>query len=288
MAVVSSGSAQDSKSFKLATGPLKMKDVLINPTLQELNDYGVAFKEEPNYLVDDQERGKGVVITIWAKVDPSNFNAEDANALGEYQISQRIYLFNSKKVSQGGKPQFVNKYGDTTYAENIDLVPDWFKTDKMREAYQGEDQLLTFIKTWGDLRQNKKTGVKDECFLETIPAICNGDFSELKELEGFFKTHKFIGLVGLKDKGDNKFVPVIYGKEYWRVYSIGIWDKDKNATIPFEVGLPVLLSDSSKSFNKADIITYVPKIWDSSELKSVQPDSEDAPQQGQPQTEDLF
>lgn len=279
MAVVSSGSAQDSKSFKLATGPLKMKDVLINPTLQELNDYGVAFKEEPNYLVDDQERGKGVIITIWAKVDPSNFNAEDANALGEYPTSERIYLFDSVRTAQDGKIQYTNKFGMFSFAADKNSLPEWFSKDGLREAFVGEEQLMKFVKAWGDVRKN------DECTLDSIKEICKGNFAELKDMEQAWKTHKFIWVVGLKDRGENKFSSVVYNKEYWRVYSTGVYINKENKT--FEAGLKEFMEQPYSDFNKADIITYVPKIWDSGELKSVQPDSEDIPQ-GQPQTEDLF
>jgi len=267
MAVVSSGSAQDSKGFKLATGPLKFKDVLICPTLQELNDYGVGFKEEPTYLVDDQERGKGVILNIWAKVDSSNFNAEDANSLGEYPIVERIYLFNNPKVGQSGSRQFTNKFGIFTYAADESSVPTWFSKEGLRPAIEGEEQLMKFIKAWGDVRR------EDECTLDTLDKICQGDFAELKEMEQAWKTHKFIWIVGLKDKGDNKFVPVVYNKEYWRVYSTGVYFNKKN--VSFKTGLKEYFEQPYSEFNRADIITYEPKIWNSSDLKSAQPTPDD-------------
>ncbi len=271
MAVVSSGSGQDNKSFKLATGPLKKHSVLICPTLQELNAYGVAWKEEPNYIAEDKGdgRGKGVIITIWAKTDPSNFNAEDANTLGDSPVRERIYLYNVPYTSQNGNFEFINKYGKFCYASSEETIPEFFNKDGLRKTIIGEKQLMLFIQAWADVRFDRKKNIGDECQLETIDAICNGDFTELKELEKTLKAKKFIWVEGLKDGGDDKFSPVVYSKEYYRIYSKGVYLD--NVAIPFKTGLKQLFETQYKEFNKADIITYEPKIWNSSDLKSAQP-----------------
>lgn len=271
MAVVTSGTGQESTGgFGKVTGFLKVKDVLINPTKEELVDYGVNWRE-PNYFYEDPNRGKAAVVEAFFKVDESNFN-KDSNAPKNIIMSTGFYMFPVIKTSQSGKTQFINKYGSFVYADDVDSLPSFFNREGVRPAYEGEEQLMTFLRAWGDVRN------KDEFCLDTIAEICKGNIDELKALQERYKTYKLKVLVGLQDRGEGKFNHVVYGKAFWRVYSTKIRVKvDGEWTdLPYQDALPVLLDEEYNDFKKADLLTFIPKVWTADELesRSVSPDPE--------------
>lgn len=267
MAVVSSGTGQESSgSFAKVTGFLKVKDVLINPTKEELEAYGVSWKE-PNYEFESSDRGKAQVIEFYFKVDESNFKKED-NAPKDVVLSTRMYLYPTKVVSQSGKKQYVNKYGKFAYAESVDAIYPNFSRDGIREAYDGEEGIINFLSAWGDTRKG------DELMLDTILDIAKGNITELKTLEKAWSTRKLKVLVGLKDLGDNKFVHVVYPKAYWRVFADSMLVKvdGENVFLKYQEALPMILDDEYGKFKAADVVTVEPKVWQQDQLESVQPD----------------
>lgn len=264
MAITSSGNAN---GIKLASGPLKVKDILINPTLKELQKYGVThIKDEQDYSVENEDRGKGVALTIWMKIDPVNFTED----FPEQPISHKFYLFDTPRVSQNGLIQWTNKFGNFTWAKDENSLHSSFKKDGLRKAGWGEEDLINFIKAWGNVKRD------DECQLETFDKIVTGDVSELKKIEKAWESHKLIAAVGLNDRGNDKFYMTVYPKSFWRhfVDKIRIKDGDEWVDKTFEEGLPILFNQDYSEFTKADKMSYVPKIWTLDELKSVEPTSE--------------
>lgn len=276
MAVVTSGTGQEaSGGFGKVTGFLKVKDILINPSKEELVDYGVTWRE-PNYSYDDPNRGKASIIEAFFKVDESNFNKAD-NAPKNIILSTSFYLFPKVKMAQSGKTQFVNKHGSFIYADDVNSFPSFYNSTGARPAYEGEEQLMEFLRTWGDVRKG------DEFSLDTIEEICNGNVKEVKDLEKHWDTHKLKVLVGLQDRGEGKFNHVVYNKFFWRVYSTKIRVKVDSewVDLPYQEALPIILEEEYNDFKKADLLTFVPKVWTADELEgnSVKPDT-DTPNKG--------
>lgn len=283
--ITSKGTGESNQGFKQVTGFLKVKDVLINPTLEELQAYGASYvKEEPKYLTEDTNgnRGKGVIITIYFKLDESNFPQEQINKI----LSHRIWIYQATRTAQSGKIQVVNKLGNFTWVESLDNIPSWFDSNGVREAKIGEEELTGFLKAWGDTRK------EDECQIESIAKLIGGDYSELKPLQEQWKTHKLKVLVGLNDRGNNNFNPVIYPKQFWRAYStnVSIKDADQWKYVPYEEGLKQILNQEHNEFTKADLLTFKPKIWKPEELVSAKPteDNEFVPTTGASEEEDVF
>ena len=265
MAVVTSGTGKESTGgFTRVTGLLKVKDVLINPSKKELEVYGVTWRE-PNYVTEDEQRGKGTIIEFYFKLDDSNFKAVD-NAPKNLILSTRMYLYPIVRKAQSGKLQFVNRFGAFSFADDEDSLPGWFDRDGVRPALEGEETLISFIKAWGDVRRG------DDCTLDTIDSIARGNVSELKQLEKVWDTHKLKVLVGLKDNGDDKFVQVVYPKEFWRVFTTKM--RVDGQDYDYKEALPLILSKDYSDFKQADVLTYEPKVWTQGELKSPQPDAE--------------
>lgn len=281
MAITTSGTGKESTGgFSRVTGLLKVKNVIVNPTKTELEAYGVSWRE-PNYEFEDSERGKAAIVEFYFKVDESNFKRED-NAPKDIILSTRFYLYPRAKVSQSGLTQYVNKFGSFTYAKDAEAVPSWFEKDGMREAFEGEEGLMNFIKAWGDVRRN------DECTLDSMADITKGDTKELKTIQKIWEDHKLKVLVGLKDAGDDKFNQVVYGKEYWRVFSNKLKLKGSDEWLDYKEAFPAYLEEEYRGFNQADVLTYEPKVWDVTTLKSVTPDSNPTPTTGSVSAAGLF
>lgn len=273
MAVTSSGSGSDNTSFVKISGIVKVKEVLVNPTLKELQDYGVNWlSQEPDYLLND-DNGKGIIITFYYRLDTSGLNSDLMKLLESVVLNHRNYVYNKVRYNNDGtKQQFINAFGQTTWAENEEAIPDTFNKEGMRPALVGEESLITSLKAWGDVRRS------DQCSIDTFPAIFKGNFTELKSLEKAWKTHKFKVLTGLKDKGEGKFSQVVYTRAFWRAYATTVRVRKDNiyADVPFIEGIPLLLSQEYNDF-KADYYTIPLKIWDMAELKSVTPDDDAVP-----------
>jgi hypothetical protein len=269
MAVTTSGSGQESTGgFVKVTGFLKVKDVIVNPNKEELVAYGITWKE-PNYEFQDSNRGKASIVDFYFRVDESNF-AKEANFPKNVILNTRVYLFPNIRKAQTGKTQYINKYGNFIYADSVDTISEKFDKEGLREAYDGEEQLISFIKAWGDMRKG------DSCTLDTMDQVVRGNITELKQLEKIWDTHKLKVLVGLVDSGDGKFQQAVYSREYWRVFTTKIGVKDAEGKTQFEdyvTAFPKFLAEERKDFTKADKLTFVPKIWNKEDLESVVPDA---------------
>lgn len=275
MAVVSTGSGSEGVGgFKKPTGLLKIKDVIINPTLKELNDYGINWViAEPDYSTKDDDGIRGNAITIYAKIDPTNFKAEDAKAMGQVIINHRFYVYDKvRQNNEKTKTQFINALGNTTWADSIDTLPEFFNKEGARPALIGEEAFVNFVKAWGDIRKD------NQCILDTFTngSIFDGNYTELKQLQVGFSNHKLKVLIGLKDAGDDKFYNVMYGKMFWRVFATKMKIKENGVWVDkeFSEAIPAMLSEQYMDFSRADDYTIAPVLWDNSQLKSPKPDAD--------------
>lgn len=273
MAVVSKGTGSDSLSFNKVTGILKVKDVIVNPTVEEAKKYGINWmNEEPEY-VKTTEKGKQLVITFFFKVDNDALPSNIAKGVGTVTLSHRVYVDDFARVSKDGRTEFINYKGSNLWGTTVQDLPNEFtEGNVVRPRYNGEEKLMDFLRAWGDVRGG------DVCVLDTIPQMFEGDFSELKALEKEWNTHKFKAWVGLKDSGDNKFNYVVYPKLFWRVYATNM--RLDKIDYSFKDGLKKYEEKDSYNRFKADIQSIEPKMWLANDLKSITPSPEpmEAPQ----------
>ena len=167
----------------LFTGIAPVSVVAVNPTLLELEELGINMKSEPEYSVtfSDQTYNK---VTFWVKHhDP------------EFLTRVEILVQPKVRVSKAGdKKMFTNNYAQITWAESDPSQKyDWYKSDGVREAYVGEDVLLSFLKAWANVAND------GECYLETVDEIVSGKVEELKQLVDVLKDNKLRVLLGVKD-----------------------------------------------------------------------------------------
>jgi len=193
MAIQSNASTEEVVgAIKTYSGLTNVKVIAVNPTMEELHALDIKVKSEPNYTVEfsGEEYNK---IIFWVANEDGNFKLE-------------ILMQNKPKVSQTGKHQWMNAIGQSTWSDDAPSY-DWWKTEGQRKAYTGEETLINFVKAWANVASG------DEVTFDTIPAIANGDLTEIKELAKVLANNETRVLIGVKD---DKYQQV-YTKYFGRV-----------------------------------------------------------------------
>ena len=216
------------KEVNMYTGVIPFKLVAFNPTEEELKAIGLNFA--PNdYISEDKfnEGHKQFAIALWLKNVKfiAKQNGEDVEVPeGSITTSLTFNISDEPTVSQNGKPLFVNKYGDTMYAESVDFIKqnyEWFDVEGIRPAHKGEGDLYMFLRAHANLNYSKDN--KDSNCLEDPKTL----FNDATFLKDYFKglmadkpLKYFYGLQSLKnagetDNGATKVRQVMY-KQYYQ------------------------------------------------------------------------
>jgi len=179
MAIQSNASTQEVMGgIKLYSGLSNFNVVAVNPTMEQLHAMDIKVKTEPNYFLELNGEDYFKVV-FWIKNDDLTTRLE-------------ILMQNKARVSQNGKNQWINKIGQSTWAEGEPSM-DWWKADGQRHCYVGEETLINFLKAWANVASG------DEVTLDTIDKIVKGDTSELSQLIAGLKDNQVRLLIGVKD-----------------------------------------------------------------------------------------
>lgn len=200
MAIASNNSEQEvagGGGVPLYVGIAPMQVVAVNPTMQELNDLGVAIKTEPEYLnvsIGGDEYNK---ITFWLKcIDP------------EFMTRFDVLVKPEARVSKSGKTQWVNSVGQFAYSENkASEQYEWFKDTGVRKAFVGEETLMDFIKAYANVANG------DECAFESYNDIAKGNVKEIRDLIKALNENRVRVLLGVKDEKYQQ----VYTKHFGRL-----------------------------------------------------------------------
>ena len=193
MAIQSNASTEEVVGgIKTYSGLTNVKVIAVNPTMAELHAMDINVKQEPNYKVSfsDQDYNK---VVFWLNNEDGNFKLE-------------VLMTNTPRVSQAGKHQWINAVGQSTWSTDAPSY-EWWKSEGQRKAYVGEETLINFVKAWANVASG------DEVSFDTMPAIANGDLSEIKELVKALSNNEARVLIGVKD---DKYQQV-YTKYFGRV-----------------------------------------------------------------------
>jgi hypothetical protein len=163
---------------KLYTGLTNMNIIMINPTLKELQDNDIKFKQDPEYFVEinDVEYFK---LTFWLKNE-------------DITVRMEVLLNNTFRQSKGGKYQWINNIGQDTWSEESPTY-EWWKTEGEHKAYSGEETLIKFMKAWANVASG------DEVSFDTIDKIVEGDVLEVQQLVSALKDNQVRVLLGAKE-----------------------------------------------------------------------------------------
>src|SRR3990167_590536 len=159
---------------KLYTGLCPMKIIAINPTKAQLSKLGIEFRNDPVYLIEDDAKQIKLRLDFYV-----------ANT--ELQLITKVSLWieNKLRIAKSGAFQWINAQAQNCFAEEADAYK-WFQHETARKAYVGEVDLHNLLKAWGNVAPS------DECKLETMDAILEGNIKELKALVQDLKDNEVV------------------------------------------------------------------------------------------------
>ena len=179
MAIQSNASTEEVVGgIKTFSGLTNVKVTAVNPTMAELHALDINVKQEPNYAVEFSGESYNKVV-FWLANEDGNFKLE-------------ILMQNKPKLSQNNKYQWMNAIGQSTWSEEAPSY-EWWKTEGQRKAYTGEETLINFTKAWANVASG------DEVYFDSMPAIADGNLTEIKALITSLQTNEVRVLIGVKD-----------------------------------------------------------------------------------------
>lgn len=208
--------SKQSEGRELYTGVCAFIIDAINPSMDTLKTLGYNVQQEPAYV--GEKEGKTTLRLDFYLSNPlAEIETPEGFAKKEIKAKYTIFLEDSEVVNKNGdKKQYINNYGQTTWVDSVDNLPDWFRKDGVRVCHKGEEQLITLLYKWLGLTQPFKDKEGDSCFLVTEwNKLVSGNIKELTELLPATKVkgNGIKVLLGVKE-GDKDGKPVYYQDVY--------------------------------------------------------------------------
>lgn len=183
------------KEFSLYTGVTKMKVLAINPNLEELQELGFNFQQEPEYAGQTDEGADKVRLDF---------------ILGNEFTKAKVSFFLQNTPSKGstsGKFEFINNFCKSSWGTSLEEVLQregkggmkFFKPNGARVALVGEVSLMAFLCDW------LNTSPEDEVTLDTLKKIIKGDVKELKEYLNAAKNNEVYVLITATENNDKYY-----------------------------------------------------------------------------------
>ena len=206
----------------------------VNPNKQESEKfYGREQENEPEYLGSIDDNGTqipSVRISFLVELDTSlkdkNGNPKYGD-IQEFKSTVTFFLRKRFRFSKDGKVQVLDKYGYSGWASKDELQNHTQLVSKngnplritpaYRAAYDGEIELVEFIKTYlnfdearvwidGKWVNNPKVEKLDDCevFLEKVEDYFKGNFKELKDITKIMPTNKVKVMFGIRTDDEGR------------------------------------------------------------------------------------
>lgn len=230
------GKAVESKeggSIKRYIGASPVYVLAVNPTKEERNKLlNAEIDSEPEYLREKEVDGKNVpqaMVTFYVKPD-----VEGDIIIPMTFFVDKSYRYNRDKT----KVQVIDKYGYSAWAtpedlkNKVTLKSSTGKalriTTEYRPAYNGEIQLIEFIKSYlnfdealsyvnGKWVKNPKVVNMEECECSLdMDKLFKGDFSELNEVPKLMPKNKVKVMFGVRTTEDGKQYQAVYTNKVLR------------------------------------------------------------------------
>lgn len=207
-----SGDKREQKSFKKSVGIFEGSVVIINPSIEEYSEVlGITLPEESKateYLGESKEGNTYLRLNIWLK---------DIKTGEIFQAPVSFYLEDKiRENKEGTKIQYINNIGSTTWADDENNLPDWFKKYPYRKANTGEEELYEFLRTWINIDTRKAEADLSIDFKK----LMKGNVKELSEqIDGEYAGNAgFLATVITREKANTE-TGEIEKKEYQGIYN---------------------------------------------------------------------
>ena len=136
------GKTREMKDFGLVVGLAEVKVLTINPNREEFKEIlGMELKDESKadeYLGESKDGNKTLRIDVWVQAIKSGRKDKIT-----------FFLEDKEKVNKDEtKKQYINSFGSCSWADDPNNLPEWFLKREYRVAYNGEEELYGFLRTW--------------------------------------------------------------------------------------------------------------------------------------------
>ena len=209
------------RDIKLYTGINSARVLTINPTLEQLQAIGINFQNPITYIDQNNDGLDRTRIDVWFKCCKADSDIILANpglkSVEELITKVSFFLTDRFKANlEKTKLGFINSFGQSAWAENapgaekLNLPTEtWFKSNGVRQVYDGEDVLINFIRNWVN------AGREDEVFLEDVKAVIKGNAEELQSLVKPYQDNNVRIMLTVTIK-DGKYFQAVYNKYFAR------------------------------------------------------------------------
>lgn len=159
---------------QIYTGLAKVKPVLVNPSMEQLQEIGVNLNSAPSYVdevVDDKsgEEFTRIRYDVWFKLPVK----DDTHSKLSFFVENRDF------VASTGKVKVMNDYGQAVFVEpdqKASELYEWYKSDGEHRVFRGEEDLVNFIRAYGNIKSDDKFNIDLSDDLE------NGNWKTFQEV----------------------------------------------------------------------------------------------------------
>lgn len=166
------------------------KVLAVNPTKAELEKIlGREIANEPVYVDKDANGIDRVKLSFVMQTVPEKNNGIETITIGN------LWLKKQTRVSQAGKTQMIDKYGNCKwlFKEDLNSPIDAFDNASARPTCNGEEEFIDFLRTLANIdraiKYNKDTNTWSfidgnladcECRIDNMAKLFAGDVSEIR------------------------------------------------------------------------------------------------------------
>ena len=213
------GEKRVQQNFSKKVGLFEAKVIAINPTEEEYKEVlGLELKEDSKateYLGTNEHGNDFLRVDVWVE-DVKTSKSESPE---RYKLV--FFLENKERENKDlTKKQYINNIGASTWTDDTNNLPDWFKERDYRVAFTGEEELYAFLRTW----LSKLDYKKDATILELEwKKLMKGNVKDLQDqVNGeWCDTVGIMATVVTKEKnGEVKEYQAIYNKAFFPAYSL--------------------------------------------------------------------
>lgn len=200
--------------FKKKVGLFEARVLAINPTAEEFKDIlNIELKEDSKaveYLGTNDEGKTKLRVDVWM---------EDIKSKDRFKMS--FFLEDKEKRNRdGSKKQYINSVGVTSWADDPNNLGDWFTARDYRVAFQGEEDLYNFLRTWlGNLDyRDAETTLQIDW-----KKLMKGNVKDMKDQVGGELATTFVALATVKTvikDDETKEYQGVYNKAFLPAYSL--------------------------------------------------------------------
>ena len=210
-----SGKVRESLDFGKKVGLFPAKVIAINPNREEYKDLlGMTLSDESKadeYTGESKEGNATVRINFWL---------EEMKSKQKFPVT--FFLENKIRSNKDAtKTQYINNIGVCSWSDDENNLPDWFKKRDYRQAYTGEEDLYSFLRTW--LGKLDYKDAESTLQLEWKQLI-KGNVKDLKsQLNGEYTT-PIVALAVVKtivkEDGESKEYQGVYNRGFLPEYAL--------------------------------------------------------------------